>query len=61
MKSMIIKILACVLLAIGAIVCFGAEKIVDRFFGKTGDESVLKVKAAAFVPVLLGMVILFLQ
>lgn len=58
---MIIKLLACALLVIGAVVCFGAEKIADRLFGKTGDESVLKVKAAAFVPVLLGMVILFLQ
>lgn len=61
MKSMIIKILACAFLAIGAIVCFGAEKIADRFFENKDEEAVLKIKAAAFVPVLLGMAILFLQ
>lgn len=55
------KITALVFLALGAFICFGAEKIAEAMFKEKKNESrVLAVKACSFIPVFIGAAVLFL-
>lgn len=54
------KALSLVLLAIGAVICFGAEKIAVKLLKDNSDGAQMKIKLAAYAVVLLALLVLFI-
>ncbi len=54
------KAISLVLLAVGAGLCFGAEKIAVKLLKDNSEGAQIKVKLAAYAVVLLALLVLFI-